>query len=105
MRWYRAQLFGQAITGKDKTGTDIAEPCELRTCMVRKAPVSPELQEIAGNDEHEVVRCFLTKLRVSQFALVKSFEVQGKHYELIDIADLESGDTLITGRRDKAWPQ
>lgn len=104
MKWYRMNLYRNKVTGKDVLGVETSEPEKIGTIMVRIAPYNAPHQEIEGNSFNMIERSFLTKATTYKLFEVTEFEVAEKRYRVTNICDLESGETIITGRRSKPCP-
>lgn len=100
MRWYKSELFKMEQIGTNKLGTPITEPVSAGFCMVRQAPVSPELKAIEGNNAHVITRSFITRKPARDFEGVRTFEFRGREFRLIDISNSIRG-TIITGTYSK----
>ena len=96
MRWYEATLYRREVTGKDKLGHEISQEAECGSCIVRKAPVKAEQMDVEGNDHKSITRVFLTTTPPCEFRGVSSVKVWQRKFNLVNVASLENGHTMLT---------
>ena len=96
MRWYEATLYKQEVTGKDKLGHEIVPEVEDGTCIVRKAPVKAEQNDVEGNNFKAITRVFLTTKPADEFRGVTSVRVWQRKFKLVNVTSLENGHAMLT---------
>lgn len=99
MKWYRATIYENVETGRDKTNNPIYElQATDKSILVRTAPQAPDRENTEGNRFDLVNRTFLTKAQMSLLEGAAAIEVCGVLYSLESVSTWDAPIALKVKR-------